>query len=120
MIANASKLRILVLEDEALVAMLLEDTLLDLGHEAHVFMRLDQACDAAQSGDFDIAILDVNVSGGASYSVARILAGRGVPFAFATGASEPNEEFAHIPILSKPYLTEDVARIIRAIAPEEV
>lgn len=116
MTENASRLRVLIVEDEALVAMLLEDILLDLGHEAQVFSRLDQACDAAKAGDFDMAILDVNIAGESSTPVARILTERRIPFAFATGyAQGPGGDFANAPILAKPYLTDDVARVIMAI-----
>lgn len=112
------KLRIFVVEDEALIAMLMEDILADLGHEVSaVASHLRQACDIAQTGTFDLAILDVNLDGQPSYPIAKMLRERGIPFAFATGygGNGLEREFANVPTLAKPYVTEDVQRLIAAL-----
>lgn len=78
--------RILVIEDEMMVAMGLELALADAGYDiVGPFGRMDQAMDAARNGQMDLALLDVNVRGEAIFPVAEILAARGIPFAFLTG-----------------------------------
>jgi CheY-like chemotaxis protein len=110
--------RILLVEDEALVAMLLEDIVLELGGvvvgpEA----QLDLAIVSAQSDCIDAAILDINLQGRRSYGVADALRLRGVPFAFATGYGEAGVDAAHrgVPVLLKPYTGEDVARALQQL-----
>jgi CheY-like chemotaxis protein len=79
-------LRILVVEDEMTIALLLEDMLQDLGHEvAALAMRLPQALDLARTVAFDFAVLDVNLDGRTSFPVADVLRERGIPFTFVTG-----------------------------------
>ena len=86
MTAFGGKLRILIVEDEALVAMLIEDVLADLGHEVvGVAGRLDQALTLAREREMDFAILDLNLNGLNTYAIADVLKQRGVPFIFATG-----------------------------------
>ena len=66
------KLRFLIVEDEALVSMLIEDTLAGLGHEVTaVASRLQEACELASTQQFDMAILDVNLDGRSSFPVAE-------------------------------------------------
>lgn len=107
--------RILLVEDEALVAMLLEDMVLELG--AVVVgpeSRLETAIYSAETADLDAAILDINLGGRRSYGVADALRLRGVPFAFATGYGESGVDPAHrgVPVLIKPYSDDDVARVL--------
>jgi CheY-like chemotaxis protein len=79
-------LRVLVVEDEPLIAMIVEDTLDSLGCEmVGPIAQLDEAMVAAASGGFDCAILDVNIRGGLSYPVAALLVERGCPILLATG-----------------------------------
>ena len=116
--AVGRKLRIFIVEDEALVAMLMEDILMDLGHEVSaIAARLHQACDIARTGAFDLAILDVNLDGKPSYPIAEALRERRIPFAFATGYGGMGLEqaFADVPALAKPYVTEDVRRLIATL-----
>ena len=80
------RLRVFIVEDEGLVAMLIEDMLTDLGHEiAAVAARMEDALRDAKTGSFDFALLDVNLDGTPSYPIADILKARGIPFVFATG-----------------------------------
>src|SRR5438552_1528455 len=78
--------RILVVEDEALVSMILEDFLANFGCEiVGPATRLKKAIELASVVIVDGALLDLNVGGEMVYPVARILSDRGIPFAFVTG-----------------------------------
>ena len=106
-------LRVLVVEDETLVAMLLEDMLGDLGCEvAATASRIAQAVELARDPGlaFDVAILDVNVAGESITPVAQALSERPVPFVFATGYGESGvpEAFRGRPVLQKPFGMADV------------
>jgi CheY-like chemotaxis protein len=103
---STKRLRVLVVEDESMVAMLMEDMLADIGHEVGaVASTMDAAMAHATSGSFDVAILDVNLDGKPSYSVADMLASRGVPVVFATGYGDRarDHRFAATPVLPKPF-----------------
>ncbi|MXO74032.1 response regulator [Altererythrobacter aerius] len=103
---------ILVLEDEAIIAMVLEDALLDSGANAIMVDSLEKAEALILSGRaLDAAVLDVNVHGGQSYDVARLLLARGVPFIFASGYGNAivPPDLAHIRSITKPYVLEDIA-----------
>src|SRR3982074_3873089 len=78
--------RVLVVEDEAMVTMLLREMLKDIGCEVvGSASRLNDAIEKATSLSFDLAILDVNLNGERTFQVADLLAARGVGFVFATG-----------------------------------
>ncbi|WCS28265.1 response regulator [Methylobacterium sp. NMS14P] len=106
--------RVLLVEDESLVAMLAEDMLLDLGCEVDVAMRLDKALGLARSEAFDLAVLDVNLGDARSYPVADLLFGRGIPFLFATGYGQRGLEvnYRGIPVLQKPYQAEPLEHLL--------
>lgn len=116
----AASLRVLVIEDEMMIAMLLEDTLADLGHQvAGVAMRLPQALEMAKSVDADIAILDINLDGRRSFPVAAVLREKGVKLIFASGYGSPGLEapFLDEIILKKPFEPNDIrAALARAAA----
>ena len=98
--------RLLVVEDEYLIRMLLEDMLADLGYEvAAAVGTIAEASELAASGDFNAAILDVNLDGQEIYPVAEILAKRGLPFVFVTGYGERSlgEPYRDRPALQKPF-----------------
>jgi DNA-binding response OmpR family regulator len=109
--------RVLVVEDEVLVAMLLEDMLTELGHEAVLCSRLEEALDAARGGAFHAAILDVNLDGQTSFPVAEALLDRGVPFAFATGYGDGSVEaqFGEAPVLQKPFRESELERVVEVL-----
>ena len=114
-------LRVLIFEDEALIAMMAEDMLADLGCVVvdvvgSVRRGLAIATDTARP--LDGAVLDVNLGGEQVYPVAEALAARGVPFIFATGydASSISRSFAHVPVLPKPYQAQALEqRLISAL-----
>ena len=98
--------RILIVEDELMIRMLLEDMLEELGYTvAAQAGQIDEALQAAKSVDFDLAILDLNLAGLPIVPVADALAARGTPFVFATGYSESSLPEAHRnrPTLRKPF-----------------
>ncbi len=101
--------RVLVVEDEYLIRMLLEDMLDELGYGvAAAVGSLAEAQEHASGGDFSAAILDVNVDGQEIFPVADILAQRGLPFVFVTGYGENSlpERFRGRPALQKPFQAE--------------
>ncbi|MGN6327600.1 MAG: response regulator [Rhodanobacter sp.] len=107
--------RILLAEDEMLVAMLLEDILIDQGHALiGPLAHLDQALHAARHEALDLAILDVNLNGQEIYPVADVLLERGIPFAFSTGygAQGLAERWQKHPTLQKPYHRDELYRMV--------
>ncbi len=112
--------RILVVEDEPILAMCLEDMLRDLGCEVvGPALRLDAAVDLAKHAPLDAAVLDVNLGGGRSYAVADALVGRDIPYVFATGygasAVEPGRP--ETPIVQKPYSDRDLEAALLSLFP---
>ena len=113
------RLRILVVEDEMLVAMSIEDMLLDLGHEvAGLASRLGPALALARESRFDAAMLDVNLAGEPSFPVADLLIGRGIPFLFATGygRSGIEERYRDFPLLQKPFRAAELGAALAGLA----
>ena len=115
--------RVLVVEDEMTIALMIEEMLLDLG--AQVIgpeSRLDAALRLAGEASLDAAILDVNIRGGSSYPVADILAARGIPFIFCSGYNDWALEERHRdrPRLTKPYslkaLQDQVKQLLGALS----
>jgi len=101
--------RVLVVEDEYLIRMLLEDMLSDIGYElAAAAGTMAEASELAANGDFAAAILDVNLDGTEIFPVADILAQRGLPFVFVTGYGEGSLPPAYRgrPALQKPFQAE--------------
>ena len=99
--------RVLVVEDESLVAMLLETILEDMecipvGPASNID---DGETLARDTADLDAALLDVNVAGRQVFPVAEVLKARGVPFVFSTGYGEGGlpEEWRGQPTLQKPF-----------------
>ena len=109
--------RVLVVEDEALVSMLVEEYLDELGCEVvAVSPRLEDALEKARTLALDAAVLDVNLAGRLSYPVAELLRSRGVPFVFATGygvAGLP-EGLHGAPVLAKPFQQDQLAAALCA------
>jgi CheY-like chemotaxis protein len=102
---------ILVVEDEPLIAMMLEDFLESLGHTiAASCDNLSDALTQAEMDGYDVAILDVNLKGESVWPVAERLKARGVPFVIASGGhvEPPPAEFAFAPMLEKPYTIDRI------------
>ena len=102
---NSDDKRVLLVEDEPLVSMMLADMLSAFGHKVDgPYSRFSDAILAAKSNNLQAGILDVNLGGEKTYAVADILAGRKIPFAFVTGYGPDTivPAFAHAPVLQKP------------------
>ncbi len=104
--------RVLIVEDEAMISMLIEDMVLDFGCEiVGPAARLDHALTLALQAEIDIGLLDINVDGSVVFPVADVLRFRGIPFIFSTGydfRSLP-ERFRNSPTLSKPFSYQNFA-----------
>jgi CheY-like chemotaxis protein len=108
---------ILIVEDEPLIAMMLEDFLESLGHT--VTATCDNVADALKAvhgNGFDVAILDVNLKGENVWPVAAELRQRGVPFVLASGGhvDPPPREFASVPLIQKPFTIDRVTPALEA------
>lgn len=110
--------RVLVIEDEPIVAMLLEDMLSEFDIEiVGTASHLQDAINLAEKAEFDAAVLDVNLGGQLSSAVAAVLRRREIPFVLATGYDAPSsDEFdRNAPILHKPYVQSDLERALTQI-----
>lgn len=117
---GARGLRILVVEDETMVALLLEDLLTDLGYTViGPVAWVRKAVEMAQHESLDLAILDVNLNGEEVYPVADALAARGVPFVFSTGygGGSLRPDYRNRPTLSKPFLRRQLLGVLAQACP---
>ena len=117
----SGKKSILIVEDEPLIAMMLEDFLDTLGHEVvGTCESVDEAMARVEQGGFDLAIIDVQLKDGKQvWPVADRLAEAGTPFVLATGGhvEPPPEQHASAPVLSKPYTIDAIEPALeRALA----
>lgn len=117
--ASPSPKRILVVEDSALVVMLIEDIIADLGWTMiGPASRLSQAMELAKSEVFDGALLDLNLNDEMTWGVADLLHERGVPFAFSTGYDGSTvlpERFARQKMISKPFTPVELERELKRL-----
>lgn len=110
--------RVLVVEDEPMIRLLLDDMLSELGYSmAAEAGRLDEALTVAKQAEFDIAILDVNLNGQPVTPVVDVLVERGVPFVFVSGYARRGIPEAHskTPLLQKPFQAESLARALASL-----
>ena len=113
--ARTSGGSIFLVEDEVMIRMMVADMLEELGYSiAAEAGEVSDALRLAQSIDFDLAILDVNVNGKVISPVADLIAARNRPFIFATGygSSGLPVEYRDRPALQKPFQIETLARTI--------
>nr|WP_274709384.1 response regulator [Nitratireductor luteus] len=111
-------MRILIVEDEAILAFGLEQELVEAGHATvGPFRNVATACRAAMQETFDIAVLDINLNGELVYPVAEQLTRRGIPFLFLSGYGSESipEPFRAFPRLAKPYDPTEMARILKEL-----
>jgi CheY-like chemotaxis protein len=111
-------LRLFVVEDEALVAMLLEDMLLDLGCVVvGIAGSVREALGRLGGARADGAILDVNIGGEMVFPVADALAEKGTPFVFVTGYGRAGlgDRYPGAPVLTKPYSPSDLADVLAGL-----
>lgn len=111
----AAPRRVLIVEDEMCLALMLEDILVEAGYDVLKAARLPAALKLAQSEPIDAAILDINLAGTRVFPAADALRLRGIPFLFTSGYGEDGLplEYQHWPMLQKPY---GVERLQEALA----
>jgi CheY-like chemotaxis protein len=110
--------RVLLVEDEALITLLLEDMLSDLEYEvSDAPATLGEALSSARIGAIDLALVDLNLGGKLTYPVADVLKARQIPFVFMTGYGSAALEtaYAEIPVLEKPFNRADLKAIIARV-----
>ena len=113
--AQTSGGSVFLVEDEVMIRMMVTDMLEELGYRVVAEAGdIGEAMKLAQSAEFDLAILDVNVNGKVISPVADLLAARNRPFVFATGygSSGLPAEYRDRPALQKPFQIETLARVI--------
>ena len=111
------KRRILVVEDEAMISMLLEDMVLDCGAEiVGPVAKFDDALELAHRAEFEVAVLDLNLNGTLSNPIAEVIRERGIPVIFATGYGADGllDRFRDCPTLQKPFSQQDFAEAVAA------
>lgn len=119
----AGKPRVLLVEDEALVAMMIQECLAEFGYQVlGPIGTASEAAARAKETQFEAAVLDINLGDGAVYPIADMLAARGVPFVFITGydADSIEPRFRKIPILQKPIEREMLKKIFVVAAKASV
>lgn len=110
-----SGLRVLLVEDEIMIALLLEEVLVALGCQViGPIGRLKKALEIAEGEAVDVGILDVNINGNEVYPVAEALGARGIPFVFVTGYGRQglSAPYRDSPTLQKPFQVHDLQRAI--------
>ena len=110
--------RVLIVEDEALIAFLLEEMVQELGYEVSSVANTLDAAMAAVPESFDMAVLDVQLAGRDVYPFAEMLKARGKPFAFATGngGGAIPEPHRGVPLLQKPFQQESLRRVLECLS----
>jgi DNA-binding response OmpR family regulator len=117
-VSDKPRCRVLVVEDEAAIAMLVEDMVLDFGSEVvGPAAQMDEALNLARHAELDAAILDINVAGSVIFPVADVLRERGVPVIFATGYGSKAlpVRFLGSPTLPKPFSYSTLAQALRTV-----
>jgi CheY-like chemotaxis protein len=111
-------LRVLVVEDEVAIALMIEDAVESLGHTvARTATNIKDAMAAAISGDFDVALLDLNLNGQKAHALPVTLAARGKPFGFITGYGDVGvlSPFADAPLIAKPFRVKDIGDMLAVL-----
>jgi CheY-like chemotaxis protein len=111
--------RVLIVEDEPLVALDMESALLRAGFKiATCAGSLEQALAFLRDGDCDVGVLDANLRGESVAPVAIALKQRNRPFVFVTGYGRAYlpDQFLDAPLLAKPYKSPELVRIVREIS----
>jgi len=115
--------RILIVEDEIMVAWALEDILTGIGCViVGPAARLNQALAMIETEIIDVALLDINLNGEKSYLIADALGARGVPFVFSTGSRQDRmpDGYQQFPLLQKPFSGEKLAEALAKLLTQKV
>lgn len=115
-IPSLAGMRVLVAEDEFLVAMLLEEMLEDLGCKvAGPYATLAAALDCAKHENYDVAVIDLNLSGEKADPLIAELAHRNVPLAIASGGYDAAKDFQPTTVLDKPYSLQQLEQALNIL-----
>ncbi|MEO7564411.1 MAG: response regulator [Sphingomicrobium sp.] len=115
--AMAERTSILIVEDEPLIAMMLEDFIDSMGYRVVATCdTLGEALEQVEQGGFDLAILDVHLNGETVWPLAERLSAEKIPFILATGGhvDPPPAKFNQVMVIEKPYTMERVSVVIEA------
>jgi len=115
-LGSGGRKRVMLVEDEALVGMMMRDMLVDLGYfVVGPFCSLSEAHGALDSQQYDCAILDLNLRGDLVYPIATLLDERGTPYLFVTGYGPESTDarYSHVPVLQKPIAREMLEAAVR-------
>jgi CheY-like chemotaxis protein len=119
---NRSRMRrkaaIFLVEDEALIRMMIIGMLDELGHNVVAEAgNIQEGMVLAETAEFDVALLDINVGGESIVPIAEIIRGRGLPFLFITGYAQIglSEPFVEQPVLQKPFVITSLADAIEKV-----
>jgi len=110
--------RILLIEDEVVIAMTAEDMLEEIGCKVVAqAANFDDAMQCALAGDFDLALVDINLNGVMSLPVAKVLREAGKPFIFTTGYGNVGLEtdFSDATVVTKPYTMRTLSQAIASV-----
>lgn len=114
------RLKVLIIEDEAMIALMLEDSIAALGHHVcGIAATLEDAQRHVASGGFDLAIVDCHLKGKDAWPVVDMLAQADVPFILSSGGSlgDMPPAYAERPLLSKPYSVAAIGDALAACEP---
>lgn len=115
--------RVLILEDNLIIAMEAEEILREIGSETiELAGNLDEARRAIDLGPYDLALLDVNLGESMSFNFARLLVERGIPFGFVSGYSDTQEfpdDLQDAPLLVKPFDERAMLQFLAKMFPPE-
>lgn len=117
-VAQDAKTRILIVEDDFLIALLLKEIAERLGYEVvGPLRRMQSAWEAARELPIDAALLDIGLEGGTALPVAKALQARHVPFGFITANARPLASMfdGDAPILTKPFDDDEVEKLLRRL-----
>jgi len=113
---NIAGRRVLLVEDEILICLLIETILSDAGYEVAVANSVEEALDAVEAGQLAAAILDLNLKGKKVYPVAEKLAALNIPFIFATGGGGKDiEGFEGRPWVGKPFQEAELLVVVEKL-----
>ena len=111
-------LRVLLIEDEVVIAMTAEDMLEEIGCTVSAqAATFSEAMACAAAGDFDLALLDINLNGVMSLPIAQRLREDGKPFIFTTGYGNVGieSEFGDVAVVTKPYTIRTLTNAIQTL-----
>ena len=111
-------LKVLVVEDEVAIALLIEDAVESLGHSvAYTATNIKDAIAVATAGVFDVALLDLNLNGQRAHGLPVTLTALGKPFGFVTGYGGGGvlTPFTNAPIVAKPFRDKDIGEMLETL-----